>query len=240
MNRDYRAHYEEAYATGASEWRRIGALDKAANLQQMWAGTEQVGPPASILDIGCGDGSLAAELSRTGFLREYTGVDLSEHAIEAARERATPDTKWTAFDGRTVPVADRSFELAVLSHVLEHVEHPRYLLYEAARTSRWVFVEVPLELHSRTPEDFAWTATGHINLFNSTVLRHLVQSAGLQVVKQSSYPVRREAIEFQRGRVKGAAIWALREGAHRLSASFAERLVTYHGCLIARPADPSP
>jgi hypothetical protein len=36
------------------------------------------------------------------------------------------------YDGYRIPYGDKRFDLAVLSHVVEHLEHPRLLLYEAS------------------------------------------------------------------------------------------------------------
>ena len=51
----------------------------------------------------------------------------------------------TVFDGERVPADDGAFDLVLLSHVLEHVPDPEALLREAARVSRAVLLEVPLE-----------------------------------------------------------------------------------------------
>lgn len=51
-------------------------------------------------------------------------------------------------------MSDGSFDLAIQSHVLEHVEYPRVVSHEAARVADYVFVEVPLELNRRTAEHF--------------------------------------------------------------------------------------
>ena len=166
------SHYA-SYYNGQSRWREIGAVDKVHNIVRLWEG-----PPPRILDIGCGEGAIAAEMAERQFGASYVGVDVSESAIEAARGRGLPGARFERFDGVRLPFEDHLYDLAVLSHVVEHLEHPRVMLAEAKRIAPHVFVEVPLELTARTPRDFAWTNTGHVNIYSRTVIRHLVQSSG--------------------------------------------------------------
>jgi SAM-dependent methyltransferase len=49
---------------------------------------ESVAADAKILDLGCGNGNVAAELAKQGFAGSYTGVDFSEGLLQAATKRA--------------------------------------------------------------------------------------------------------------------------------------------------------
>jgi hypothetical protein len=113
------------------------------------------------------------------------------------------------------------------------VEHPRALLREAARVSRHVFVEVPLEDTWRLPRDFVLDPTGHLNFFSPRSLRHLVQSCGLAVLRQRvtnpGLPVHR-----RRSGAAGRARWAVREACLRAAPRLATRVFTYHGSLLCR------
>jgi SAM-dependent methyltransferase len=51
---------------------------------------EQYGNHGSILDLGCGSGNTGSELSADAY-HDYTGVDISNVAIEQARKRAEED-----------------------------------------------------------------------------------------------------------------------------------------------------
>ena len=51
---------------------------------------EKYGHDGSILDLGCGSGNTGAELA-TGAYRDYTGVDISDVAIEKAKKKAAED-----------------------------------------------------------------------------------------------------------------------------------------------------
>ena len=177
MDQDITKHYDRHYRSGESEWRRLGALDKVRHIQEMCAGYDY----QSILEIGAGEGALLQRLGEVGFGADLAGLEVSETAINVLRTRNIPNLSTAVlFDGYNAPFSERCFDLAILSHVLEHAEHPRALLLEAKRVARSVFVEVPLELHIRTPRDFAPTSTGHINLFNP-VIRHLIQTTGMSV-----------------------------------------------------------
>ncbi|HEX9674902.1 MAG TPA: class I SAM-dependent methyltransferase [Anaerolineales bacterium] len=51
---------------------------------------EGLPPQASVLDLGCGNGELAAELQRRGHSGAYVGLDSSEPLLELARRQAIP------------------------------------------------------------------------------------------------------------------------------------------------------
>jgi SAM-dependent methyltransferase len=83
---------------------------------------------ATVLDIGCGDGLLDEEVLRRR-------SDLSIRGIETQPRNDSP-IPVEAFDGRTIPLADRSFDAVLLVDVLHHACDPMILLGEAARVSR--------------------------------------------------------------------------------------------------------
>jgi 2-polyprenyl-6-hydroxyphenyl methylase/3-demethylubiquinone-9 3-methyltransferase len=84
-----------------------------------------------VLDLGCGDGTLAARMAAQGAV--VTGVDPSAAAIQRARE-AHPDMTWAlpSEDGR-LPVADASFDVVTCVNVLQHVADTQTLMSEARR-----------------------------------------------------------------------------------------------------------
>jgi ubiquinone/menaquinone biosynthesis C-methylase UbiE len=84
-----------------------------------------------LLDVGSGDGALAARLARQGAL--VTGVDPAPAAIDRARA-AHPDMSWAlpAEDGR-LRAPDASFDVVTCVHVLEHVADTQALMSEVRR-----------------------------------------------------------------------------------------------------------
>jgi SAM-dependent methyltransferase len=99
-------------------------------------------PPARLLEIGCGDGRLAARAQDLGY--EVVAVDASEESVEAAR-RLGVDARlasWPEFD-------DTPFDLLLFARSLHHLSP----LDAAVARARDLLRPGGLVL----VEDFAWT-----------------------------------------------------------------------------------
>jgi len=81
----------------------------------------------TLLDVGCGDGTLAAAMVRMRPELMPSGVE-----IRARPRTAIPVRE---FDGRQLPYADGSFDVVMLVDVLHHAEDPITLLRDAARVA---------------------------------------------------------------------------------------------------------
>jgi SAM-dependent methyltransferase len=237
---DPRAFYEAGYtrhdaaeALRLGRWRELGARSKAAHVKELCARAGL--RPASVVEIGCGDGALLAQLRGLADVRD--GFELAPPAAELAR-RAVPDARRIeAFDGARVPAGDGEYELAVLSHVLEHVGDPLPLLAEAARVATWVLVEVPLEANrsaARPAKRAEAARIGHLHAFDRAAVRALVAGAGLRVHDELTDPLPYEHHAFFGRRRSAAVKWAVRASVHRLAPRAAERLFTVHYAVLAR------
>jgi len=222
--------YDDYYRADISEWRELGAIDKASNIRRLCGAYN----PTSILDIGAGEGSVVQCLADSGFGQRHFALDISASGVQRISERQIPTLiECRQFDGYTIPYPDATFDLAVLSHVLEHVEHPRLLLNEAARVASLVFVEVPLEHNRRLPKDYVWDAVGHINFYTAQTIRLLVQSCGYEVLGQFETHSARRLYQYRLGK-RGVAAHLLKEVALRTMPATAQRLWTYHSSLLFR------
>lgn len=228
---DLQSRYTEYYTGAESAWRRTTAVDKAAKVTALCSGV----PHETILEIGCGDGAILERLDALGFGKELHGLEISSSALEQLRQKTIPSLQSSAeFDGYTVPFEDKRFDLVIMSHVLEHVEFPRRLLYEAARVARYVFIEVPLEDNLLMRTDYRENAHGHINFYSWVSIRRLVQSSGFDVVHQrvrnASWPVYKHTYG-----AKGMLVYLPKEVAVALAPRLASKLITYHCGLLCRP-----
>jgi SAM-dependent methyltransferase len=145
-----------------------------------WLAKRQVGNAIAIaaerfahgrlLDIGCGEKPYRDTFA--SHVTEHVGVDHPEspHALTSVDVLATADA---------IPVDDRSFDTALMSEVLEHLEEPLKALREAYRVLKpgghiiatspfvWVLHEEPRDFYRYSPFGLQW----------------LLEAAGFEVVE---------------------------------------------------------
>ncbi len=238
---DPRAFYTAGYAVAdpvqaqrLGHWRALGARTKAAHAFELCQRAALF--PTTLVEIGCGDGALLAELSRLAAVVD--GFELSPTAIELARGRRIPGVRrLEAYDGTRVPAGDRAYDLAVLSHVLEHVPDPAPLLAEAARVGANVLVEVPLEANrsaARPAKRAEAARIGHLHAFDRAQVHALLAGAGLTPVAELSDPLPYAHHAFWSPPAPAAARWAARAALWRAAPRSAEKLFTVHYAVLAR------
>jgi SAM-dependent methyltransferase len=83
---------------------------------------------ASVLDVGCGDGTVASLVMAARSDLRVEGIDVL----------VRPQTRIPVrpFDGKTIPHPDGSFDAVMFVDVLHHTDDPAVLLAEAARVAR--------------------------------------------------------------------------------------------------------
>jgi SAM-dependent methyltransferase len=243
-----RPFYEAGYAEESelfARWRTLGGAGKARHVAALCAraGLE----PQTVVDIGCGEGALLAELSRRGIGEALDGFELSPTAVEQARRRRVPRARRVeVYDGRHVPAPDGAYALAVLSHVVEHVAEPLPLLREARRVASHVIVEVPLEANrsaARPAKRAEAARIGHLHAFDRAAVRALCEQAGLRIVAElgDPLPLAHHAFFAAAPRERAAALakTAVRRAAFALAPREAERWFTVHyACLGVRRCPP--
>jgi SAM-dependent methyltransferase len=87
--------------------------------------------PGAVLDVGCGQGQILAELRVLGW--RVLGVEISPEAAEAVRRAGIPVAVGPL---ESHHFEDGAFDLVLFDRVLEHVERPREVLREAHRILR--------------------------------------------------------------------------------------------------------
>jgi SAM-dependent methyltransferase len=152
--------------------------------------------PASILDIGCGEGVLTEQWAdRTP--GRVVGIDLEDPKLRAEwKRRERPNLEFHAGDAHRTKYADGDFEATTAMEVLEHVPDPEGVLAEMARVaSRWVLVSVPREplwrglnmARGAYLRDLGNTP-GHLNHWSKRSFAKLLATHGEMVELRSPFP----------------------------------------------------
>ena len=90
-------------------------------------------PDARVLDVGCGDGRLAAHI-------RARRPDLAIEGVEV-KPRPQAAIPVAPFDGRAIPFPDAAFDAALIVDTLHHADDPQALLKECARVAPRVVVK---------------------------------------------------------------------------------------------------
>ncbi len=144
-------------------------------------------PTGSVLDVGCGTGSLAVRLSSLGY--DVTGADPSDGMLEVMRTRA-PGIRAVHASGGELPFESDSFDIVLSIATFHHIAEPdavRATLAEMTRVSRpggriLIWDHNPrnpywMQLMSRVPQD-----TGDERLIPADELVSGLNAASAQVL----------------------------------------------------------
>lgn len=101
-------------------------------------------PGATVLDVGCASGGFFNIMRTFEPNIEYTGIDLSEKALELARERY-PEAKFVLTEGFDLPFEDNSFDIVHCTSVFNNEPNYQGMLKEMYRVSnRFVVIDIRL------------------------------------------------------------------------------------------------
>lgn len=145
-----------------------------------------------VLDVGCGNAGLYRLLSAAGSPFDawgYAGADVSNDLVQLCRE-LHPETEFQAASADQLPYADRSFDVAYCSGLIQYVPDARAVLSEFKRISRkWiVLTRVPLIKHHPTSQCLqeVHSVDGHerhlFTLYNRADLHGIFGDMGLTTV----------------------------------------------------------
>jgi len=149
-----------------------------------------------VLDLGCGDGRLLAQLRDTHGA-SIQGLELDRRQIIGAMHRGVPVVH-TDLDKGLAGFPDQAFDFAVLSQTLQQVRHPRIILQEMLRVAKQSLVVVPNYGYWRVRWDhlmrgrapvtaalpYEWYDTPNLHFMSMYDFRDLVAIVGGRIVKE--------------------------------------------------------
>ena len=194
VNQNLQEAYKDQYSTESAIWRQLGAKQKFENIIEINQGKTF----KKVLEVGAGDGSILKLLSDRRFADELYAVEISESGVNQIKAKNIERLKSVQlFDGYKLPFEDKSFDLVILSHVLEHVEHERLLLREIHRVAKQVVIEVPKDYRFGAEHKLAhFLAYGHINLYTPTSLKFLLMTENFKIERELTGLYHRDTFLF--------------------------------------------
>ena len=128
----------------ASGEQYFAGYGEAAHRFMAWRGAEQVAfltkhlrPGMSLLDCGCGPGSITVALAEMLAPGEVVGIDVGapqiERATALAKEKGVSNVRFQLGNVYELPFPDASFDAALANFVLQHVREPLRALKEMRR-----------------------------------------------------------------------------------------------------------
>ena len=137
--------------------------------------------PASILDLGCGDGMLLSSIHEVLPDAKLAGIDLSRSQIEENR-RSMPDIDWFVGNIESEDIVlPRRFDALTASEVIEHLPHPGEFL----RSVRRIAADDALLVLSTQSGPIGETEVhvGHLRHFRAEEMVRLLEENGWQPVR---------------------------------------------------------
>jgi len=186
---DYDEGYRRALGDAAFlAWRAAGARQKALNIARVCRSVSV----SAVLEIGCGTGAVLVELESMSFAGKYVASDVSLEAVEFVRRSCGRFLSGALVGSAgSLPFPDKQFSIAVLSHVIEHLEDPVSAVRDAARIAEYAVIEVPTE---KVLSNFlrrkilgqpyaSAAAAGHVQFWSPrSIERFLEDACGLEIV----------------------------------------------------------
>ena len=118
--------YDSAYSVAAKAATYLGRYVLQYKNTELGLFLDGIDDGARVLDYGCNDGWVSREVKRCKPRCEVSGADINPVALETARRRRGGVEY---FDARNGELNGKTFDVVILSHVIEHV-HARLELLE--------------------------------------------------------------------------------------------------------------
>lgn len=147
-----------------------------------------INPEDRVLDIGCGNGELAFDVSKKA--KSVMAVDIDPKRIEATKKYKGDNITYRLADA-TKDFGNEKFDVVILSNVLEHIEHRVEFLKNIKPLAHTFLIRVPMfdrdwvPLYKKELGIESRLDLTHYTEFTEKTFRNEISGAGLEIVSLS-------------------------------------------------------
>ncbi len=151
----------------------------------------------TLLDVGCGTGTMIELLSKKYPDKHYTGLDITPKMIEVANAKKIPNTQFVVGDSENLPFEPESFDAVICANSFHHYPNPQYFFNGVYRVLK---PKGRLVLRDYTTNPVMLWMINHIELKLANLFGHgdvciyplaqiktMCESAGLVVLRQEKH-----------------------------------------------------
>lgn len=243
MWHDYEASYKATLGDRLFvSWREVGAQQKAENVVKVCEGVQVT----SAVEIGCGTGAVLKRLQEYQFAKQFACVDVAHSAVHFAKHLCGDSVLCAVVASAiALPFRDSAFDVAILSHVIEHLDEPAQALAEASRIARYVVVEVPTEVvlsnvirRKVLGKPYASIEdAGHVQFWSTGSIREFLErDCSMEILENKVDLISKEAEYFGKSGIGLAKPIVKQAFKAMLPANVYSRILTTHSTFLCRRA----
>ena len=128
----------------------------------------------SVVDIGCGEGSLLQLLELEGKYKLY-GCDISKKAIELASTKVNGEFQELDIEKEYL---NKNFDLAICSEVLEHIKDDRAAIKNIGKVAKYAIITVPTGEYGKKDKE-----VGHVRRYSDKKILEKLKQEGFNILK---------------------------------------------------------
>ncbi len=182
-------NYDSAYSMAAEAATYLGRYVLQYKNTELGLFLDGIDDRARVLDYGCNDGWVSRQVKRCKPRCEVSGADINPAALETARRRGGGVEY---LDARNGELDGKTFDVVILSHVLEHV-HARHeflnRVVDLIAPGGRLFISVPQERFRGDSTLLPWAMNvlrgrfdnPHVVVLRRKALRALLNAVGFEI-----------------------------------------------------------
>jgi len=186
INLYYKNQLRRFVSCERKDFSKNGRLEQAVYLLEKYESSGR--PPGRIIDVGSFDGLFLSYFQDRGW--DVTGIEPDEESAEFARNKYGQNTITANFEDVKSEETGR-FDIISMSHVLEHIEHPKEFLHKAKsflNKDGYLFVQVPNMSKPFVSPFYSFFSFQHLYYYTPVSIKSILKTGGFSTLEIINLP----------------------------------------------------